>query len=134
MEVIFCRNKLPFSFLIRLLIWSKWSHCGILHGDSVIHATAANGVISEPLVNLKKRYKFEIHKMSGDKEKAVSLIGCKYNWFSLFGGWDYKTIRNRFYCHEFVAHCLHNLDCEPDTPQKKWVKDGLTPFVFRLFI
>lgn len=134
MEVIFCRNLKPFSLLIRLLTWSKWSHCGIIIDDKVLHATALNGVTCDPIEKIKSQYTFEIYKMNGSKEKAKSLLGSKYNWLGLIGMWDYKGKSKRFYCNEYVAHCLYNLDAEPNTRQKKWIKNGLTPFVFRLFI
>lgn len=111
MEVIFCRNKLPFSLLIRLFTWSKWSHCGVIVGDNVIHATGAKGVICEPLSEVKNRYKWEIRYIDGDASKAEDLLGCDYDFGGVFGHWfgawdDMK----KWFCSELVAYCSFIFD------------------------
>ena len=55
-KVIFGKNHLPFSWLIRIFTWSRWSHCGIVVGDMVFEATATKGVVVTPLTNFIERY------------------------------------------------------------------------------
>ena len=111
MEVIFCRNKLPASLLIRLFTWSKWSHCGVIDGDYVIHATAGKGVIREPLSDVKSRYEWEIRYMNGDATKARELIGCGYDWGGVFGHWfGAWDNMSKWFCSELVAYCSTTFD------------------------
>lgn len=106
MKVIFCTNNLPASLLIRLLTWSKWSHCGVVIGDKVIHSTASKGVHYESLESVKSRYKTEVREILGDELKAHEMIGCKYDWFGLFGHWfGAWNDGKRWFCSELVASC-----------------------------
>lgn len=47
--VLFSTTNSPFSWLIRLLTWSRWSHVSIVDGDTIIQAHALHGVIRTPL-------------------------------------------------------------------------------------
>jgi len=35
MIVLFCRSRTVISWLIRLITWSDWSHCVVLHPDGI---------------------------------------------------------------------------------------------------
>lgn len=106
MKVIFCRSNSITSLFIRLMTWSRWHHCGVIHGDYVIHATAKNGVIKEPLQNVKNRYTYEIRTMRGDASKAIPLIGLKYDWGGVFGHWfGLFDNPNSWFCSEVLALC-----------------------------
>lgn len=56
MKVIFARNNKPISLLIRLVTWSRWSHCAVVDGNFVIEARGGCGVVITPLTEFKKRY------------------------------------------------------------------------------
>jgi len=43
MRVIFCRKATLGSWLIRAFTWSRWSHCMIVDGSTVIDATFTHG-------------------------------------------------------------------------------------------
>lgn len=106
MEVIFCRNKKVGSLLIRFFTWSQWSHCGVIDGAYVIHATAGKGVVRELLADVQARYEYKICHMAGDSKRALALVGKKYDFGGVFGHyggfWDNK---DRWFCSELVAHC-----------------------------
>lgn len=112
MKVIFGRNNLPFSWLIRAFTWSRWSHCGILDGDKVIEATALHGVVVTPLHEFIARYnRYSIADMlvSDDSEainRALSQVGKRYDFSAIFGillrsGWNSDSA---WFCSELVAH------------------------------
>lgn len=106
MKVIFGRSNTIGSLLIRLATWSRWSHCGVIIGDDVIHAIPVKGVIREPLSEFKKRYKFELCEMRGDASLAVKFIGCKYDWGGVFGHWfGIWNDAEKWFCSELVAYC-----------------------------
>lgn len=106
MQVIFCTNYLPGSLAIRAATWSKWSHCGIVLGDTVIHSTTGKGVHSEPLQALKDRYQWEIRTIPGDGERAYDYLNCKYDWDGVFGHWfGAWNDPDKWFCSELVAHC-----------------------------
>lgn len=113
MKVIFGRNNLPFSWIIRLFTWSRWSHCGIIIGTHVIEATAKEGVVMTPIPEFKRRYKtWAIHEVpvaSGvDYEKLAYLeLGKSYDWLAVFSiatrrDWDSSS---KWFCSELIAHC-----------------------------
>lgn len=113
MKVIFGRNNLPFSWLIRIVTWSRWSHCGIIIGDSVIESTAMRGVTVTPLADFIARYKS--HHIAtvmvkddvwSAQERAMAEVGKGYDFLAIFGilfrtGWSNG---NRWFCSELVAH------------------------------
>lgn len=106
MKVIFCRSNSITSLFIRLMTWSRWHHCGVIHDGYVIHATASKGVVKESLQDVKKRYTYEIRAMRGDASKALSLIGCKYDWGGVFGHWfGFFDKKNKWFCSELLAFC-----------------------------
>lgn len=112
MKVIFGRNNLPFSWLIRAFTWSRWSHCGILDGDMVIEATATHGVVVTPLHEFIKRYnRYSIADMLVADEgqalrRAYAQVGKCYDFSAIFGilfrsGWNND---DAWFCSELVAH------------------------------
>lgn len=110
MEVIFARSSKPASLLIRLFTWSRWSHCGVIHQGDVIHATAFDGVIKQPLSEFKDRYKkHEIRIMDGRSKRSLSEVGKKYDWGGVFGHWfGLWDSSKRWFCSELVAHCSND--------------------------
>lgn len=113
--VIFGRNNLPFSWVIRLFTWSRWSHCGVIDstGENVTEATAKRGVCVSTLSDFKQRYKkYAIVEMpvADDVDAHLLLnqeIGKAYDWLaivSLVARRDWEHC-NKWFCSELVAHC-----------------------------
>ncbi|WP_372941439.1 hypothetical protein [Shewanella sp.] len=107
MQVIFCRNNRPLSFLIRAFTFSRWSHCGVVIDDHVIHATALNGVVIQPLIEVKQDYpSHEVCQLPGNAELALPLVGRKYDWGGVFGvRWGGWGDPDKWFCSELVAYC-----------------------------
>jgi hypothetical protein len=113
MKVIFGRNNLPFSWLIRVFTWSRWSHCGVIVGGDVIEATATKGVVITPLAEFVARYRDHhvAHHAVIDTDfsghgRALAEVGKKYDFLAIVGilfraGWSNER---RWFCSELVAH------------------------------
>lgn len=111
--VIFGKNHLPFSWLIRVFTWSRWSHCGVVVGDNVIESTATKGVVVTPLKEFIERYNDHAFATIPVKDsvaealdRASNIIGDKYDFAAIFGiffrtGWNQ---RGKWLCSEAVAH------------------------------
>lgn len=129
--VIFARTWKPFSLIIRLFTWSRWSHCGIIDGDNVIEATAAHGVVVTPLREFKIRYpQYRIAKIPVRNKRlayqyARAEIGKHYDWLAIFSlvlRRDWET-PDRWFCSELVAHCCRTYRRESIsriTPECLW--------------
>ncbi len=72
-QVIFGRNNLPFSWLIRIVTWSRWSHCGIVINDKVFEARVFKGVKISSTINQMVYTVRDIHTL-GVK------MSSKINW------------------------------------------------------
>lgn len=130
-KVIYGRNNLPFSWLIRAFTWSRWSHCGIVDGDNVIEATAKRGVIVTPIAEFKSRYRnFAIAELPCREQDPISIarqqIGKKYDWSAVFSivlraGWDSD---DKWFCAELVAYsagCCRADMVSRVTPEQLWM-------------
>lgn len=115
--VIFGRNHLPFSWLIRVFTWSRWSHCGVVvAGDThVVEATAKHGVIITPIEEFKERYTdWQIAELPCDDvrlahQRLKSQLGKKYDFGAIFGillrtGWN---IEDKWFCSELTAYAAN---------------------------
>lgn len=112
-RVIFARNKKPISLLIRLVTWSRWSHCGIVDGDTVIEAKGGCGVVRTPLDKFLARYTDHafgdlpvIDTAEAAIARAAAEIGQGYDMKALFGilfrtGWE---TGDSWFCSEHTAH------------------------------
>lgn len=107
MNVIFSRSHTASSLLIRLMTWSRWSHCGVILNGQVIHSTASKWVHSESLESFKRNCdSWEVAEMPGDASLALPLIGKKYDWGGVFGHWfGAWGDPERWFCSELVAYC-----------------------------
>ena len=111
-QVIFGRNNLPFSWLIRIVTWSRWSHCGIVINDKVFEARVFEGVVITPLQEFIDRYnKHEIasvpvaDNVPAALDRLSSCIGLPYDYLAAFGvlfrtGWNNVKAKD---CSELVA-------------------------------
>jgi hypothetical protein len=113
--VIFGRNWLPFSVLIRVVTISRWSHCGLISdcGLYVYESTFIGGVQRVPIADFKKRYgktaMGSMYCVSRKKayEIAQSKLGHRYDLLAVFGilfktGWGRD---NQWLCSEYLAEC-----------------------------
>lgn len=112
-KVIFARNNKPISLLIRLVTWSRWSHCAVVDGNFVIEAKGGCGVVITPLTEFKKRYTDYaiadlpvIDSPEAARDRAMNELGKGYDMKSLFGilfrtGWE---CGDSWFCSEHVAH------------------------------
>lgn len=129
-NVIYGRNNLPFSWLIRAFTWSRWSHCGIVDGDNVIEATAKHGVKVTPIAEFKRRYRsFAIAELPCREQDPISVarqqIGKKYDWSAVFSlvlrtGWNSD---DKWFCSELIAHCIGLFRSDRTgrvTPEELW--------------
>ena len=117
--VLFSTTSNPFSWLIRLITWSRWSHVSIVDGDDVIEAHALYGVIRRPcceVIETAKRcefVRFKCDNPQGVIEAARSQVGKEYDWTALFGillrrNWQED---DSWFCSELVAWCFTQADC-----------------------
>ncbi len=111
-KVIFGRNNLPLSWLIRAVTWSRWSHCGIVVDDMVFEARAFKGVVATPLQEFIDRYNtHEIadvpvkDSVTDAMERLYYCMGLPYDYLAAFGvlfrtGWNNTKAKD---CSELVA-------------------------------
>lgn len=142
-KVIFSRNTHPtdiFSYLVRLVTWSNWSHVGVITSNgTVIESTYFQGGVHEcPLADFKARStaweirEFEVSSIAGIESAGRSLIGKPYNFLALFGllfhigSWKGT---GSYFCSELVTHMfakggtpLFNIEYEARvSPQLIWM-------------
>lgn len=55
--LIFGRSYLPISIGIQVITVCRWSHVGLLVGDTVYEARGGYGVVATPLAEFKARYR-----------------------------------------------------------------------------
>lgn len=113
MYVIYGRNKHPFSLLVRLATWSRWSHVGIItpDGTHVVESVLGAGVRKVHIEQFQRLYpKTYIGRMPNDDQWESRLyehIGKKYDLLALAGiffrnrKWNSG---NRWFCSELVAY------------------------------
>lgn len=72
-------------------MWSKYGHCGVLHEDGVIEASAFKGVVVTPydeFLTASTRYEV-INIPAKDPEaviaKMLTQVGKPYDWGGIFG-------------------------------------------------
>lgn len=89
--LLFSTTSSPFSWLIRLLTWSRWSHVSVVDGATIIQAHALHGVIRTPLAEAiandkeSKLVRFKCNNPTAVIAAAASQIGKKYDWTALIG-------------------------------------------------
>lgn len=109
--ILFSTTSNPFSWLIRALTWSRWSHVSIVDGDSIIQAHALHGVIRTPLAEaIETAKRVELVRLPARDPAAVisaaaSQIGKPYDWTAL-AAWllrrDWQE-PDSWFCSELVA-------------------------------
>lgn len=136
-RVIFTRNWLPGSRLIRARTWSRWSHVALIDGDEVVEAAMFAGVRSTPLADLiaaSSAYSIQ-HLPVRDAATFIaavrSQIGAGYDWPGALGiGLRLDLERSKWYsCAELLAWAAHETGqpwFRPDrigrvTPEHLWM-------------
>jgi uncharacterized protein YycO len=113
-SIIFRRSNLIGSRILKTVLWSEWSHCGIIDGDTVIEAAAFHGVVRTSLEQFKAdgtHYTIiDIHLDDETAEKVLenarSQLGKKYDYLGLLGiafRNRHAEERNAWFCSELVA-------------------------------
>jgi hypothetical protein len=113
MRVAFSSSNQLGSWLLRTVLFSEWSHCGVVVGDYVIEATMFRGVVATPLEEFKRDRKWAIVEFPVEDEEAAikalyKEIGKKYDWLGLLG---MPFIRrwhstDNWFCSELTAYVL----------------------------
>ena len=108
MKIIFSRSKLPGSYLIRWLTFSKWSHVVAVDGDHVIEAVykRVRRISLEDFINDHADY--EIRYIDGDIDKIREQVGKFYDiggLFMMLNPWrdDWQNPA-KWFCSELVAY------------------------------
>lgn len=91
-KIIFSRRRQLGSLAIRTVLWSAWSHCGLIDGDQVIEALMFEGVTDRRSVEQFKAdaSKWEIVEIPCADPAAVlaaarGRIGTGYDWLGIIG-------------------------------------------------
>jgi hypothetical protein len=136
-RLIVGKGKNPFSYAIKAVTDSRWSHIGLVAGDYVYESAAFKGVVKTPIAEFKKRYRgdweiIEVTVVDADRvyTTAKSLLGCGYDYFGVFG-LAFRlnlSVDKRYQCAEYIAECLGiRLDkCYKATPEGIWLYLGKT--------
>lgn len=114
--VIFSKSYLPFSVLIRMFTFSKWSHVGIVDGTRVIESTGKHGVSEGSLFSfIDRNHAYATRKFTVTKEQKQiildtmrSQIGKKYDFRAIFGmpfkrDWQEDDC---WFCSELIAYAF----------------------------
>lgn len=113
--LIFTRRRAIGSALLRAILWSRWSHCGIVTPAGTVIEAGTHGVVERSLgAMLAECSQFEIVSIPCPSESAViaaarAEIGKAYDWVGLLGfgfrrrAWQRST---RWFCSELVAHAF----------------------------
>lgn len=109
-QVLFTRSHALGSVLLRTALWSPWSHCALVDGDTVIEAAAFDGVRASPLADLLAHAtKAAMIVLPGEPEKVIaaarSQIGKPYDWAGVLGFGFRRRWQDddAWFCSELVA-------------------------------
>lgn len=109
-QVVFSRNHTPGSILLRAALWSPWSHCALVDGDTVIEAAAFRGVRERPLHDfMADATKAAVLSLPGDPGAVIaaarSQLGKPYDWLGVAGiGFRRRwQDEDAWFCSELVA-------------------------------
>lgn len=137
--LVFSRRHHPGSALLRLAMWSPWSHVGIVDPRTghVIEAVAGRGVIQRRLddvIATSSRYELVALPASNPAaviDAALQQLGKRYDWWGVIGlgvrrQWQQD---DAWFCSELAASAfaaagepLFRADClRRVTPQHLWM-------------
>ena len=113
MQVIFSTGPHLGSWFLRTVMFSEWSHCGIITEDglSVIEASSKYGVVKTPVEKFQRYGKWAIQDVPvPDEDAAFSALyeqlGKSYDWLGLLGlafvrEWNSD---DKWFCSELVQY------------------------------
>lgn len=110
-RVVFTRRRHPGSLLLRVFLWSAWSHCAIVDGGQIIEAAATGGVRVRPLADLlaeSSHHAFvdlPCRDPASVLAAARSQLGKSYDWLGVAGiGFRRRwQDADRWFCSELIA-------------------------------
>ncbi|TLX65056.1 hypothetical protein DN820_01715 [Stutzerimonas nosocomialis] len=114
MKVIFSTGPHLGSWFLRTVMFSEWSHCGIVMEDglTVIEASSKHGVAETPIEAFTRYGRWAIIDCPVPDEvsayaAARAQLGKGYDWFGLLGlalvrEWHSE---DSWFCSELVQHC-----------------------------
>lgn len=114
MKVIFYKGMEYGTVFDSLVCWwisGKYSHVELVIGDFRYSSNPKEGVVKKPydidesewdIIELDTSFPFS------EVVAAEALLGCKYDYLGLFGFVFRPAMgkNSRWFCSEFVAHCL----------------------------
>lgn len=107
LTLIFGHGNRWISRAIRSVTDSRWSHVGLVEGDSVIEAAGGHGVRRTSIDAFKRRYQdTEVRKLHGDLDKVRPLIGKAFDRSGILGVLFRRPWQDpdKWFCSEIVAH------------------------------
>lgn len=113
-RIVFSRSVSAFSYGVRFMTWSDWSHCGILTAENTVVESAfkLGGVVETPFGLFAERVgEYVIVEMPCRDAQAIidmarSQLGKKYDWTGLVGiaihsrNWQEE---DSWWCSELIA-------------------------------
>lgn len=114
MKIIYSTGPHIGSWFLRTVLFSEWSHCGIImeDGATVIEASSKHGVVETPIEKCKRYGEWAIQQVPVQDEEAAygaarEQLGKGYDWFGLLGlaltrEWQSD---DDWFCSELVQHC-----------------------------
>jgi uncharacterized protein YycO len=113
-RLVFTRRRHIGSLLLRTALWSAWSHCAIVDGDTVIEATVGHGVRFRPLADLLSEssdYQFiSVPCPNPDAviRAAFLEVGKPYDYLGVLGIGFRRRWQDddSWFCSELIAHAF----------------------------
>lgn len=110
-RLVFTRRRHPGSLLLRVFLWSSWSHCALVDGDYVLEAAASGGVRARPLEDLvaeSSRHAYldiPTGKAADIHAAARSQLGKPYDWLGVAGIGFRRRWQDdgAWFCSELIA-------------------------------
>lgn len=112
--VVFSRRHHIGSVILRAFLWSAWSHCSIVDGDTILEASALHGVQRRTLKELLEEaseYCFvtiPVNDAEAVIQAAGDQVGKPYDWFGILGiglrrKWEAD---DSWFCSEYLAYAF----------------------------
>lgn len=126
--VIFGRDSSIQSRFVRTMLWSEWSHCGIVDHDVVIEAQPSLGVVERPVTDFMDAYpNYGVIRIPTQNSKAVidtarSQLGKGYDWLGVLGiaaRHRYAEDTQAWFCSELIAWSFEHAG-SPLFTKKPW--------------
>lgn len=133
--LIFGRSYLPISVGIQVITVCRWSHVGLLVGDTVYEARGGFGVVATPLAEFQERYRETLVRVMYCRndnvvDDIIGKVGLGYDdkafWSIAIERLSRGLLRldwddiNAYQCAELIAKYSGNFDhamCHPLVPK-----------------